>query len=229
MEDFETRREEILETYARYRELAWDWSDKAFDVAQKQASGDAVKFMARQMGIMVGNTVFFESEHEMSILQDFVIFGTPQQGERAIERFIDRTLEEGELTERERQFLESRRHDRFAVVEVVRPIYDFGMYCEDYLVGDELFIVDRNMSKTVEPGTLIAIRLIRIDDWYVSTGAGFTVDDRTVGALPHHLRRLYREKGDRPEEIPPLARRKFECTLFNLASRSGLTRQTRTE
>lgn len=229
MEDFERRREEILETYAEYRALARPWSDEAFEMARMQPRGNPVEFMARKMDMWEEDTIFLESEHEMNILRDFAIFGIPKYGERVVDRFIDRKMEEDDLAQRERQFLKTRRHDRFSIIEVVRPVFDFGIYFEDYLTGDELFVVDRNMSRTIEPGNLLATRLIKVDDWYVMTGAGFFVDERIVHALPRHLRRLFREKGDRPEEIPPLARRKFEVILFEHASRRGLTRQIRTE
>lgn len=37
-----------------------------------------------------------------------------------------------------------------------------------------------------------------------------TVDVRVVRSLPRHLRKLYRDRGESPDQIPPAARRRFE-------------------
>ena len=223
MSDWEARRDEILARYSEYRRWIRDWNNEAVDLDRTLEGPDRIEEFARQLGMVEGGTMVFESEHEMSILRDFVSFGFPKRGERLIDVFVENKLKDEDLPDRQRELLRNRRRDRFVIFEIQRSVQGLGVYISDVLVGDELFIVDRNLSQTAEIGDLFAARLISVEDWWATTGAGFPVDISVIQSVPRHLRNLYRDKGDRPEEIPPVARRRFECTLVREARRRGLT------
>jgi len=191
------------------------------------SSDERLRYFGEQLGIVEYGLFMLEAEYEIVILHDFVIYGYFRDRGRLIDDFVDAKLEKNDLSDEARQLLEVKRNARFGIFEVERVVPGLGMYLRGYISGDVIFYVDLHFSQTATPGMLLVNRLVKPADWYMSTGAGFPIEEWVIKQLPARIRSAYKQKAGQLHALPPAARRGFECGLLRIAHDEGLTRMMR--
>jgi hypothetical protein len=171
-------REEILH---RYRELRLQ-SIEIHTQAAKHLSQNALFEAGRALGVLQGKTFIFDSEEEMTLLSDYAIHALRKGTTRAIDR-CRRTMKGPAAP-----LLEAMRHSRFSLWEVERRHDVAGLILEDVVRGDEVWLIDESFEESGTPGMVVAARLCRPDDFWMSLGAVVTMDELVIERMVYPKR-----------------------------------------
>jgi hypothetical protein len=168
-------REEIL---GRYRELRLQ-SIEMHTQALKHLSRDALFEAGRVLGVLHGKTFILDSEEEMALVSDYAIHGLRKGATRAIDRC--RRAMNGAAP----PLLEAMCNSRFSVLEVERRHDVAGVILKDAFRGDEVWLVDENFEKSGTPGMVVAARLCRPDDFWMSLGALVPIGELVIEKIAY--------------------------------------------
>ncbi|MEK7400221.1 MAG: hypothetical protein AAB116_25025 [Candidatus Poribacteria bacterium] len=160
-----------IQRYKELRESGRPLASKIMDAMPKRF----IDNMAKEMNILVKGVLVFDSEDEMGFLFDRLIFDFIWDGKNAVEHF--EAENKSELSEDERKHLNAMKEARFSLFEVVGRNFGMSVYLSDLLSGILLSsrteLTDINMSKTFSVGSLLATRIVRIEDICMATGASY--------------------------------------------------------
>jgi len=87
------------------------------------------------------------------------------------------------LDKNERRVFNAMSQSRFSVFEVTGKHAVAGITLRDLFTGDELWLIDRSLEANAPPGLRIALRLIRPDAFWMTTGVLALLDDETWKTL----------------------------------------------
>jgi hypothetical protein len=120
-------------------------------------------------------TLVFDSEAELPILMDFAIHSVLRGGRNLVDECL--TTPQTRFTGEEAEVLQAFRAAHYAVLTVEEPEPGFGLYCLDSSLNPpaHIFLADRTFSQTVEPMTLLATRVVPLDDFFITAGAAIYV------------------------------------------------------
>jgi hypothetical protein len=173
-------REEILH---RYRELRLQ-SIEIHAQALKYLSRDTLFEAGRVLGVLQGKTFILDSEEEMALVSDYAIHGQKSGTTRAIDR--SRRAMNGATT----PLFDAMCDSRFGVWTVERRHEVAGVVLEDVVRGDEVWLIDENFEKSATSGMIIAARLCRPEEFWISLGALVPLDDLILEKLLNERGRI---------------------------------------
>ena len=97
-------------------------------------------------------------------------------GSTACERYlksIDRQTED-EVTRLAHDALGGLRYTVISGIEA-RP--DYGLVCQDHFLGQQVFIVDRGLSRMPDGKVALATALYPVNNWFMTTGAALPLPE----------------------------------------------------
>jgi hypothetical protein len=158
----------------------------------KQLTGEDIQQAARDLGMLHGKTISFETEGEASVLMDYAIHDIRHDGFNLVDRFLrDQPPAEGSI---EHRLLRSLQHAQFALFTVTSVEPGLGVYGDSSRSVEPCFLADVGFSKTAVPGVIFASRLhAPYDDWYITTGAPLPLNEETGAAIVDEIK-AYRQK-----------------------------------
>jgi len=113
----------------------------------------------------------FDSENETKYLFDRIIYDVPWDGKSAVEHF--EAEDDSQLSEMEKEILQAMKNSYFSLFEVVGSVSGEYVQLADLLLDNQIELMDISMSITVSEGTLLATRILNIQDICMTTGAGY--------------------------------------------------------
>ncbi len=160
----DTQRKEVLERYRRLRAIATMHGDRAL---QRLSRSHIIK-TGRRLGLIhKRQVVVADSEEEVQLLMDLALYSR-RSGASAIARYC-RSVRAPEGSE-ERAVLDAMCDARFGLLTVERkhPVVD--RLLRNAVNDEEAWLMDEMMEATAGPGYGLALRLIRPDDFFMTTG-----------------------------------------------------------
>lgn len=133
---------------------------------------------ARRLGLMNNRGILvFNSEAEFNALMDFCAFGLLDHGKN----LIDRALALKDMfDEQERRILKAMSESHYTVLIATGFEPGYGMFCLDAVEQNEtpIFLADVLLSQTMPTDAVMASRIVPVDEFYVTSGAGIPIYGR---------------------------------------------------
>jgi hypothetical protein len=162
-------------------------------------TGEDIQQAARDLGMLQGKTISFETEGEASVLMDYAIHDIRHDGSNLIDRVLrDQPPAEGSI---EQRLLRSLQHARFTLFTVTDVEPGLGVHGRATHLDEPCFLADVGFSKTAVPGVIFATRLhTPSEGWYITTGAPLPVNAETGATIAENLRNYVWQNGVGPED-----------------------------
>ena len=154
----------------------------------KYVSKDMMNNAVKLLGIrMQGNTILFDSEEETSYLMNFLLFDYKVNGKNTVQIHQE---SHGANTETENEVINSMRSSYSSLFEVTST-RGFTVRLRDLFVTSDkpIKLIDVAFSMTASPGTVLFVRLIPVDDCYMTSGVSFIFRKE----IKQYLLRRYRK------------------------------------
>ena len=131
-----------------------------------------IKHSAKMLGITVqGDEFMFDSEEETSHLMDFVLFDYKVNGKNAVQVYRE-THKEQSIADNE--IIDSMLSSYTSLFEVV-AISGYTLQLKDLfrIMDKPIKLIDVSFSGSAIPGMLLFIRLVPLNDYYMTSGVSF--------------------------------------------------------
>ena len=157
-------REDILKRYRDMRAISQSHHHKALSLVSR----DTILVQAKRLGLAQGNALVVDSDEEMTLVFDLVLY-TARPGRS---RPLDRLARSARLQpdSDEATLLEALRNTRFSIWAVARRHETVGLVITDTVREADTWLVDENLEATAPDGMLFAGRVCDVDDFVMSCG-----------------------------------------------------------
>jgi hypothetical protein len=159
---------------ARYDAVRGKTRDELTARIWKRAAKPELHQAGRELGLLRQGVLCFDSAEHSAIFTDYLLFFSRMHGTTPCERYLkslDRTHED-DVTRAAHDAIAGVRYT-WLVLEEPRP--GLGYVCHDVLRNQQVFLVDRSMSKTRPHSVAMATAVFPVDNWVMSTGAGLPI------------------------------------------------------
>ena len=129
--------------------------------------GDALGF--RRNGVLVFDTVDMAS-----VLMDCCLYDWYQNGKNLVQRYAEtHSMTPG--TD-ESYLMQAFLRAKYRVLVAQSALPGAGLYCRDVLNGEEMFLMDLGLSRTVSRDAMLGTRTIPLGEFWMTGGAGLPID-----------------------------------------------------
>lgn len=150
--------------------------------------------MATRLGIVEGSHERSDIEFDDVIpALDLALYGLDEKGRSAISRHLEAWPDRLDMYER--SVFDAMSRSRFSVFEVAGRHEIAGVFLNDLFTDEELWLVDHGLETSAPDGLRMALRLIRPDDFWMTTGAQAIVTDEAWAQIK---KRYARERNEAP-------------------------------
>ena len=181
-----------VERYRRLRALSMDLSDRITKTIPRHAYdeiGDAI-------GILHNGVLVFDSTDMTSVMVDCCLYDWFENGKNLVQRYAE--THPAKPGTDESYLLTAYIHAKYRILVVQSAMPDAGLHCHDVLNGDELFLMDLALSRSVPSGdAALVTRTIPLGDYWMTGGAGLPINSQK--AVLHALSRIESGKDVSPE------------------------------
>ena len=194
-------RQDIEERIDRYKE--WRAAGRDLNLALiKQLPQAALPECGKKVGLVKAGTLILNNDDEIAVLYDYCLHHYLRGGKNAIERYLENTPPPSES--REATLLNAMLDSRYSVFKVLEIRPHQGASLLDLVRGDTLGLMDISVSETGEPGLVLSGRILRLEDFHLSSGTLIPLpepvfDDKIKPILRKFL------KSDEPGEKPQMS------------------------
>lgn len=205
-------RKTVIARYRRLRQIGIDHHGSAL----KLVSTDAIFRTARALGLAVGNTFFEDDLDFVDLAFDLLLYTSPRGRTRGIDRYAKAArLEPGS---EEATVLNAMRNDRFSIWEVQRRHEVAGLIVRDTVDQEEGWLVDTGLERSIGQGNCFAARLVKPDDFMMTSGIIVPVIPELLEATLDEMPRSLQNASVR--EI--VQHRRFATVLYRIALEVGI-------
>ena len=157
-------RAEIIDRYRQFRAISKSHNTGAL----KFMSTEALVGQARRLGIVRGRTFMLNTEDELTLVNDLVLYA--RQGGRT--RPLDRYASSQRLSpgSDEARVLDAMLAARFVLIRVERRHPEAGLIVKDLMREDEFWLVDEGMEASAPIGFKMATRVFSPEDFHMAAG-----------------------------------------------------------
>ena len=174
----------VRERYDAYREIT-AYHQTRVGVERIHTS---VRDRAVGLGIIEGSRDLSNMDFDDIVpALDLALYGLDEEGRNAISRDLEAWP--GRLDKNERCVFDAMSRSRFSVFEVAGQHAIAGIVLSDLFTDEELWLVDRGLEASAPAGLRIALRVIRPDDFWMTTGAQAIVADEAWTHIPKRFAR----------------------------------------
>jgi hypothetical protein len=188
----------------------------------KTPTSDEIKTCARHLGLLHKKTLVFKNDTETDLLTDYMIYSYRPKGFNMAEKFL--RLNKGRLSELDQALLFRMSFARYSVIK----IKDIGKKCEinviDIFLNTEFTLVDKQLSKSVGSGFVIAGHIIDLGQFSIQSGASLPVDKPLM--MAEEVQRVLQNIGPNSGDhflLHPANNAKFARATITAAIRLGYT------
>ena len=205
-------RSEVIARYRQLRRISKVHSTEAAD----RVSPALFLQQARRLGLVAGNTIVLDDMDALTFVQDLVNYTAPAGRSRAIDRYAKAARLAPESDEA--VVLDAMCRARFVIGEVVRRHEAAGLILRDVARGEEVWLMDEGMEKSMPDGALLATRMYAPESFFMTAGLFVPLDDRQLlndafAEVPYLLRKAPAAAVDD---------RRFAEALYRVALADGL-------
>jgi hypothetical protein len=171
-----------VDRYRRLRALSMELGHRIFDTIPRQAFaevGDAI-------GIRHNGVLVFDSEDMSGVMADCCLYDWFEDGKNLVQRYAE-THPSVPGTD-ESYLLSAYTEAKYRVVLMRSAVPDAGVHCRDLLNGEEFFVMDLGLSRSLGSGeAALATRTIPLGEYWMTGGAGLPITSRE--AIKHAFSR----------------------------------------
>jgi hypothetical protein len=118
-------------------------------------------------------------EHVDNVLADCCIFEWFENGKNLVQRYAE-THARAPGTD-ESYLLNAYLQAKYRVLGMQSVVADAGVYCDDILTGEQMFLMDLAVSRNPQRDkVLLATRTISLGEYSMGGGAGLPIDQKVV-------------------------------------------------
>lgn len=159
------------------------------------------------------DTGFTEDSGFDMMIGDFASMMDDQHGEPAIKRVLKR---KGELDELDRAVAEYFENYRYTWLEVLAVKSGLGLKCRDLLTGEELFLMDPNLSTQDVKGMTTCIGIAPMGEVYFALGASRLIRFNDPSFLLSSVLADLGVSSEKPVELSFADQARFAAMTINL-------------
>lgn len=171
----------VLERYRHSRDIRHRLSDLLANSIPRKTLEEC----GRILGFFRNGTLVFETEDELPLLLDYCIYYPQSEGGNLVTRFLETTPPPADSEEMDA--LQAMTHAYYSLFQVTEVVRGVGIGVRDLLRNETGFIADIGFGNSAQPHLMVATRIIPIEDFFMTGGAGLPVDAsaarRIVSAL----------------------------------------------
>jgi hypothetical protein len=160
----------LLETYRRLREVRFHLNNLLVKAIPKKTLEEC----GRILGFSRKGVLVFETEDEASLLMDYCLYYPEHDGRNLVAKYLEMSpppVGSGEMVALQAMTL--AYYSLFQVVDVERGV---GVIVQDLLRDETGFIVDVGFGNSAQRHMMVATRIIPIEGFLMTAGAGLPVD-----------------------------------------------------
>jgi hypothetical protein len=175
----------ILAQYRRYREIATHLARRFIKALPKQAFSDS----AQQLGLLKSGKIVLENEQELDILTDFCVHEHRVDGRNVVQRL----LEEAPPPTGSDELIVHRAMAAafYSIFSVESKVKGVGVNLLDLLRAGSHFVADIQFGNTAIVGLGLAMRLIPLPEFHMSSGAALPLVGPGVSKIQRELARSF--------------------------------------
>ncbi|MFC1715103.1 hypothetical protein ACFL6S_15660 [Candidatus Poribacteria bacterium] len=156
-----------VQKYKKIRKLGRSLNSKIVKVIPRKV----IDRTSTDMRIRSKNTLLLDSEADLDFLFDRIIYDVPWDGKGAIEHF-----EAGSglgLSAMEEKLLDAMKEAYFSLFAVVGGVSGEFLQLSDLLSDGQIELTDISLSSAASKRFLLATRIIKFEDIFMTSGAGY--------------------------------------------------------
>jgi len=187
--------------YVQYRQVCKELNNRIVKTIKRHE----LYLAAKNLNMLVDDVFVFDSEEETNTMMDRIIYDFRRGSKNVLGDFIASSPPE-DFSEMERHILEGMSKAWFSLfqVEATNP-RENGIDLKDLInLSGPFKLIDIGLSHSALAGDLLAIRLIPIDDWHMTSGVGYPFKPYRVAELLAGLKqRIHGSKKRKYKIVPP--------------------------
>jgi len=165
---------------ARYRRLR-AVGRRLNNVLMEYHSRQTMVRAAKQLGLWHDGTIVFGTEHEMSVLADFIIYEGYENGVNAVERYASEHPPAAGTDED--AVLQAMRQAYYGLLLVEDALPGVGVRVCDLLRDRRFLLADIGLSQTATEEGILATHVVPFDEFSMTSGAALPLDSETLAAI----------------------------------------------
>lgn len=188
--------EERIDRYKEWRAAGRDLNITLI----KQLPKTAVPECGKKIGLYKAGTLILNNDDEIAVLYDYCLHHYLRGGKNTIERYLESSTPPPES--RDAALLQAMLSSRHSVFKVLEIHPHQGASLLDLVLGDTLELMDISLSETGEPGLVVSGRILKLEDFHMSSGTLIPLPDPVFDdKIKPILRKFLKsdEAGDKPK------------------------------
>jgi hypothetical protein len=135
--------------------------------------------MGETLGVLRNGVLELGSEYMHNVVSDCCIYEWFENGKNLLERYAE-THPPAPGTD-ESYLLNAYLQAKYRVLGMQTAVLDAGVYCDDVLTGEEMFLMDLALSRNPERGNvLLGARTISLGEYLMTCGGALPIDKKTA-------------------------------------------------
>lgn len=203
----------ISKKYKKYRKAAIELNkkitEKVFDAVDLDDAVNLLGFDRR------GRTIIFDSEFEMDVMSDFMMFESIKGEKRSIDVYKEKYPAETDFEEEILEALINSRSSLFKIEHIDKK--DNTIWLFDILNEKQnIPLVDIGLSMSAETGFLMFTRLIPFEDFCMTSGVSFVFNPNLETYVARRYKKImkkFKSENDSTRKFVAFFRLSKECGM----------------
>ena len=211
--------DKLDERYRHFRHLDERMND---DLLKYTPMGqDLLPAIVRKLGLSIHErTILFDSEAQMDVLTDCMIYDCYEDGLNAVDRYM--AAHPSAPGSDEQLLLDAKKNALYRILSVRQVLPGIGVQTYDVLNDENVLVLDHGFSRSAFPGLALATRTVDLGGFHMTTGAAVPVP--SAEALEAIVRMLIEEHVEDPDSfrtLSPPARADLTARILRLCFDAG--------
>jgi hypothetical protein len=176
---------------------------------------------AREFGRLQGKQLALDTDGELIILMDHVLYDRADRGRTTARRYLDALSPTTDAEER--SVRDAMAGQRYSLFEIATVHNNLGLISRDLVRGGTVFVVDLAMSTIAVPGMLMSERLLPVRDYWTPSGSGFPITPEAAWQVQQTIVPALEASEDDLAAMSPEANAELATALIKLGFKEGST------
>ncbi len=213
-----TDRSELLDRYRRMREVRFRLNNLLVNAIPRKTLEEC----GRILGFFRKGVLFFETEDETSLLMDYCIYSPGPDGRNLVAKHLEKSPPPPGSDEM--AALQGMTHAYYSLFQVVEVERGVGVSVRDLLRRETGFIVDVGFGNTAQRHMIMATRIIPMEGFLMTGGAGLPVDASAAERISRELKRtVYNSETFDFKQITPRQEAELVAIIIRQCRATGMT------
>jgi SEC-C motif len=180
----------LLPVYKRFRQAGVTLNLKLV----KTLSHETLNEGGRRLGMLRKDTLVLDSEDQVSVLMDYCIYNMYKDGRNAVQRYLAESPPRRDSDET--YILNAMLTASYSIFQVVEVERGEGVVFEDVMRGGTSTLIDVSFASIARTGMALATRVIPIEDFFMTGGAGLPITNPVMTKTARETKRIFDQSTD---------------------------------